>query len=68
MRHRFGRRLKLPSTRAIKHQILMLELEDEISAASPGNPFDQNESVALAQLRQLNTNAGPERTAHWREG
>jgi hypothetical protein len=46
----------------------MLELEDEISAASPGNPFDQNESVALAQLRQLNTNAGPERAAHWREG
>jgi hypothetical protein len=68
MRNRFGRRLKLPSTRAIKHQILMLELEDEISAASPGNPFDQNGSVALARLRRLNVNAGPERASHWREG
>ena len=30
--HRFGRKLKLPATIAIKHQIRMLMLEDSIKA------------------------------------
>jgi hypothetical protein len=35
--HRFGRKLKLPSTAAIKHQLLMLMLEDEIRAVPAGS-------------------------------
>ena len=30
--HRFGRKLKLPSTRAIKHGILKLMLQDHLDA------------------------------------
>ena len=30
--HRFGRKLKLPSTRAIKHGILKLMLQDHLKA------------------------------------
>jgi hypothetical protein len=30
--HRFGRKLKLPSTRAIKHEILTLMLRDHLKA------------------------------------
>ena len=31
--HRFGRRIKLPSTTAIKHQVRMLMARDEIARA-----------------------------------
>ena len=30
--HRFGRKIKLPSTRAIKHEILKLMLQDHLKA------------------------------------
>jgi hypothetical protein len=33
--HRFGRKLKLPSTIAIKHGILKLMLLDELKAQAP---------------------------------
>jgi len=49
--HRFGRKLKLPSTVAIKHQLLVVMLEDEIRAAS--GSFKDTESPALAMLRRL---------------
>jgi hypothetical protein len=51
--HRFGRKLKLPSTVAIKHQLLRMMLEDEIRAIPPGGCFKENESPALAMLRRL---------------
>lgn len=51
--HRFGRKLKLPSTAGIKHQILMMMLEDEIKAIPPGGSFNENESTALGKLRRL---------------
>ena len=34
--HRFGRKLKLPSTIAIKHQIGKLMAEDEVKRAEAG--------------------------------
>ena len=34
--HRFGRKLKLPSTIAIKHQIGKLMAEDEVKGAEAG--------------------------------
>jgi hypothetical protein len=34
--HRFGRKLKLPSTIAIKHQIRKLMFEDAVKKAEPG--------------------------------
>jgi hypothetical protein len=33
--HRFGRKLKLPSTVAIKHAILRLMVQDELKAQAP---------------------------------
>ncbi|ARP98268.1 hypothetical protein [Pseudorhodoplanes sinuspersici] len=51
--HRFGRKLKLPSTAAIKHQFLLMQLQDEIKALPPGQAFNQNNSVALIKLRRL---------------
>ena len=57
LKQRFGRKLKLPSTRAIKHQILMQMLEDEIRAVRPGESFDENGSAALGKLRLLNMKA-----------
>jgi hypothetical protein len=62
--HRFGRKLKLPSITAIKHQILMLMLEDEIKTIQPGGSFDENESVALEKLRRLISSRPP----HGRQG
>ena len=50
--HRFGNKIKLPSTFAIKHQLLMMMLEDELRATPSGTPFDEN-SPALAMLRRL---------------
>jgi len=61
--YRFGRKLKLPSTLALKHQMLMLMLRDEISAVAPGAVFEPKASPALAGLSQLRySRAGPLRT------
>jgi hypothetical protein len=35
---RFGRKLKLPSTVAIKHGILKLMVQDELKAQAPATP------------------------------
>jgi hypothetical protein len=51
--HRFGRKIKLPSTLAIKHQILTMILEDEIRAVPVGSEFNASTSPALASLRKL---------------
>lgn len=51
--HRFGSKIKLPSTRAIKHQLLLMMFEDEVRAILPGGLFIENESPAFAMLRQL---------------
>ena len=53
MRTRFGRKLKLPSIVAIKHQLLRMMLVDEIRAIPPGGSFKANESPVLAMLRRL---------------
>lgn len=50
---RFGSKIKLPSTVAIKHQILVMMLEDEIRAIAPGGCFEEDRSQALASLRRL---------------
>lgn len=50
--HRFGNKIRLPSTVAIKHQLLMMMLEDELRATPSGTPFEEN-SPALALLRRL---------------
>jgi hypothetical protein len=46
--YRFGRKIKLPSTVAIKHELLMMMFEDEIRAIPPGGSFKENESPAFA--------------------
>jgi hypothetical protein len=51
--HRFGRKIKLPSTVAIKHELLTMMFEDEIRAIPPGGLFKENESPALAMLQRL---------------
>jgi hypothetical protein len=51
--HRFGQKIKLPSTLAIKRQVLSLMLEDEIRAVPAGALFEPNTSPALASLRKL---------------
>jgi hypothetical protein len=51
--HRFGRKIKLPSTVAIKHELLTMMFEDEIRAIPPGELFKENESPALAMLQRL---------------
>ena len=40
--HRFGRKLKLPSTIAIKHGILKLMLLDELKAQTPAPQTDED--------------------------
>jgi hypothetical protein len=44
--HRFGSKIELPSTVAIKHQLLTMMFEDEIRAVPPGELFKENESAA----------------------
>jgi hypothetical protein len=51
--HRFGRKIKLPSTVAIKYQLLTMMFEDEIRAIPAGGIFKENESPALGMLRRL---------------
>jgi hypothetical protein len=55
---RFGRKIRLPSTAALKHQLLMLMLEDEIRAIPADGTFKPDTSAALGKLRRLKrTNA-----------
>jgi len=51
--HRFGSKINLPSTLAIKHQLLTMMFEDEIKAIPQGGIFKENDSPALAMLRRL---------------
>jgi hypothetical protein len=51
--NRFGRKIKLPSTVAIKHQLLLMMFEDEVRAIPAGGHFKENESTALRMLRRL---------------
>jgi hypothetical protein len=51
--HRFGRKVRLHSTAAIKHQILTLMLEDEIRAAPGNSTFQAHKSPAIAALEKL---------------
>jgi len=51
--HRFGQKIKLHSTRAIKHQTLTLMLEDEIRALHGNSVFQPNASPAIAALKKL---------------
>jgi hypothetical protein len=39
--HRFGRKLKLPSTVAIKHEILRMMLQDELKAQALAAKSDE---------------------------
>ncbi len=50
---RFGRKLKLPSTRSIKHQLLMMMLQDELLFSFSNRPFDAAHSPAIAKMRRL---------------
>jgi len=50
---RFGRKLKLPSTRSIKHQLLMMMLQDEILSSPSEKPFNAANSPAIAKMRRL---------------
>jgi len=51
--HRFGRKITLPSTLALKHQLLTMMFEDEIRALPTGGHFEENESPALAMFQRL---------------
>src|SRR3954464_2772871 len=51
--HRFGNKIKLSTSLAIKHQLLTMMFEDEVRAIPPGGHFKENESPALARLRRL---------------
>jgi hypothetical protein len=44
--HRFGRKLKLPSTIAIKHQIRKLMLEESLEKAEAGARVEAARAVA----------------------
>jgi hypothetical protein len=60
--HRFGQKIKLHSTRAIKHQTLTLMLEDEIRTLHGNSVFQPNASPAIAALRKLQGQNPPFRT------
>jgi hypothetical protein len=54
--HRFGQKIKLHSTRAIKHQTLTLMLEDEIRTLHGNSVFQPNR---LSGDRSAKKAAGP---------
>ena len=60
--HCFGRKLKLPSTIAIKHQLLTMMFEEEIRAIPPGGLFKKRISnarhVATAQSAEWGNECG----------
>jgi hypothetical protein len=62
--HRFGRKLKLPSTVAIKHDILRMMLEGEVKAQASAAKSDE-ELVAqrLGAAEELNAIETPLRNA-----
>ena len=62
--HRFGRKLKLPSTRAIKHGILRMMLQGELKAQASAAKSDE-ELVArgLGAAEELNAIETPRRNA-----
>ena len=51
--HRFGSKIRLPSTVAIKHQLLTMMLEEEVRATPAGVSFNESDSPALGMLRRL---------------
>ena len=51
--HRFGSTIRLPSTAAIKQQLLTVMLENEVRATPAGVPFNEKDSSALGILRRL---------------
>ena len=55
--HRFGRKIRLPATVAIKHELLTMMLDDEIRAIPPGGLFKEDESPALAMLQRLRSSS-----------
>lgn len=50
---RFGKKLTLPATVAIKRQFYMLMLADEIGSMPSGQTFKPDNSDALKKLRRL---------------
>ena len=51
--HRFGRKLKLPSTIAIKHQIRKLMLEESLEKAEAGARVEAARTVAKSPTAAL---------------
>ena len=51
--NQFGRKIKLLSTAAIRYQLLMMMLEDEIRAVPESDQPKKNESAALRILLRL---------------
>jgi hypothetical protein len=58
---RFGQKLKVPSILSIKHQILMMLLEDEIRGTPEGIAFNKDKSPAMRALRRLSLSSPVER-------
>jgi len=51
--HRFGRKLKLPSTIAIKHQIRKLMFEDSVEKAEEGARAEAIRGQLREEIRSL---------------
>ena len=51
--HRFGRKLKLPSTIAIKHQIKKLMFEDSVEKAEAGARAEAIPGQLREEIRSL---------------
>jgi len=51
---RFGRKLKLPSTVAIKHGILKLMVQDELKAQAPATPEEALVAHGIGAAEPLN--------------
>ena len=51
--HRFGRKLKLPSTIAIKHQIKKLMFEDSVEKAEAGARAEAIRGQLREKIRSL---------------
>jgi hypothetical protein len=51
--HRFGKKIRPHSTRAIKHQMLTLTLEDELRALPVNSTFQRDTSPAIKALQKL---------------